>query len=65
MLVAALEHRLVEQVVSDHSELRRLAVQLLQADAATMLAFAERLASHVRFEERVLFVVLEAVLDDE
>ncbi len=65
LLVTAGEHRLVAQVVSDHTELRRLSVQLQQADAATMLAFSERLASHVRFEERELFVVLEALLDDE
>lgn len=65
LLVAAGEHRLVEQVVSDHAELRRLSVQLQQADDATLLAFAERLASHVRFEERELFVVLEALLDDQ
>lgn len=65
LLVTAGEHRLVEQVVSDHAELRRLSVQLHQADAATLLAFAERLASHVRFEERELFVALEALLDDQ
>lgn len=65
LLVAAGEDRLVEQVTSDHTELRRLADQLQQPDAATLLAFAERLASHVRFEERELFVVLEALLDNE
>lgn len=65
LLVAAGEHGLVEHMMSDHTELRRLSVQLQQPGAATMLAFAERLASHVRFEERELFVVLEALLDDE
>lgn len=63
LLVAAGEYRLVEQVVSDHTALRGLSIQLQQADAVTMLAFAERLASHVRFEERELFVVLETLLD--
>ena len=65
LLVAAGEHQLVEQVVSDHAALRRLSGQLQQADAATLLAFAERLSLHVRFEERELFVALEALLDDE
>ena len=65
LLVAAGEDRLVEQVLSDHAALRRLSVQLQQPDVATLLAFAEQLASHVRFEERELFVVLEALLDSE
>lgn len=65
LLAAAGERGLVERVMSDHTELRHLCAQLQQPDAATMLAFAERLASHVRFEERELFVVLEALLDDE
>ena len=65
LLVAAGHHGLVEHVMTDHTELRRLSAQLRQADAATLLAFAERLASHVRFEERELFVVLEALLDDD
>ena len=65
LLVAAGERGLVERVMSDHTELRHLCAQLQQADAATMLAFAERLATHVRFEERELFVVLEALFDDD
>ena len=65
LLVTAGEHGLVEQVVSDHAALRRLSVQLQHPNAATLLAFAECLASHVRFEERELFVVLEALLDNE
>ena len=65
LLIAAGEHGLVEHVMTDHTELRRLSAQLRQADAATLLAFAERLSSHVRFEERELFEVLEVLLDGE
>lgn len=65
LLAATGERELVERVMSDHMELRRLCTQLQRPDAATMLTFAERLASHVRFEERELFVMLEALLDDK
>ena len=62
LLLNAGEDKLVKQLEHDHHELRRLAVQLAHADAATLLCFAELLMSHVRFEERELFVVLEALL---
>lgn len=57
------EDKLLTRVECDHQELRRLATQLQQADARMLLAFAELLASHVRFEEREMFVVLEALFD--
>ena len=63
LLVLSGEDKLVEQVVSDHKELRCLSVQLQQPDAMTLLGFAELLTSHVRFEEREMFVVLEALFD--
>lgn len=63
LLVLSGEDKLVKQVVSDHKELRCLSVLLQQPDAMTLLGFAELLASHVRFEERQLFVVLEALFD--
>lgn len=62
LLVKAGEDRLVKRLQYDHGELRRLALQLEHADAATLLCFAELLMSHVRFEEREMFVVLEAHL---
>jgi len=62
LLVSAGEDKLAKQLEHDHHELRRLAIQLARADAATLLCFAELLMSHVRFEERELFVVLEAIL---
>lgn len=61
LLLAAGEDNLVTQVKCDHKELRRLSVQLQQADVKTLHGFAELLTSHVRFEEREVFVVLEAL----
>lgn len=62
LLVAAGEDGLVAQVERDHQELRRLCIELQQPKAATLHGFAELLTSHVRFEERELFVVLERLL---
>lgn len=62
MLVQAGEAALVERLRHDHGELRRLSAQLTQPDAATLLAFAELLTAHVRFEEREMFAVLETIL---
>lgn len=61
LLQATGEDRLVAQLERDHKELRRLSVQLQQPDAKTLLGFADLLNSHVRFEEREMFVVLEAL----
>ena len=63
LLVLSGEDKLVAQLECDHKELRRLSVQLQQSAAMTLLSFAELLASHVRFEEREMFVVLEALFD--
>ena len=63
LLASVGEDKLVTRVECDHAELRRLSVQLQQADVKTLLGFAELLNSHVRFEERELFVVLEALFD--
>lgn len=38
-LVASGEYRLVEQVVSDHTALRRLSIQMQHPDVVTMLAY--------------------------
>ncbi len=65
LLTAAGEDMLVTQVERDHKELRRLSVQLLQPDAKVLHGFAERLTSHVRFEEREVFVVLETLFDSD
>ena len=49
------EHELVQRTRSEHAELRRLVTLLSKPDAATLLRFADLLATHVRFEERELF----------
>ena len=49
------ENELVQRTLSEHAELRRLAILLSRPDAVTLLRFADLLAAHVRFEERELF----------
>ncbi len=63
LLLASGEDKLVERVQNDHRELRRLSVLLQHPEDRTLLGFAELLIAHVRFEERELFVVLEACFD--
>ena len=63
LLFGAGEEALVAQVESDHQILRDLCAQLQQADATTLLRFAECLTAHVRFEERELFGVVERLLE--
>ena len=53
---------LVAHTERDHLELRGLAARLQNPDAETLLAFAERLTAHVRFEERELFEALQLLL---
>jgi iron-sulfur cluster repair protein YtfE (RIC family) len=65
LLLTAGEDKLVTRVEGDHQELRRLSVQLQHPDAMPLLNFAELLTSHVRFEEREMFVILEALFDGE
>jgi len=60
LLVRYGDNELLRRFESDHRELRRFSTLLPRPDAATLLGFAERLTSHVRFEEREMFVVLEA-----
>ena len=63
LLLGAGEDALVAQVEHDHRVLRDLCVQLQQADATTLLRFAECLTAHVRFEERELFGVVERLME--
>ena len=63
LLRAAGEDALVAEVEHDHQALRDLCGQLQHPDATSLLAFAECLSSHVRFEERTLFGVVEPLLD--
>lgn len=59
VLSAAGEAELVARTLADHAELEGLAAQLEAPDAALLLAFADCLTEHVRFEERELFPAAE------
>jgi iron-sulfur cluster repair protein YtfE (RIC family) len=50
---------LVHRTLAEHAELVGLVARLAAPDAETLYCFAERLSSHVRFEERELFPVAE------
>lgn len=62
VLAQAGQHELVLRTQDEHAQLRRLAAALAAPDAATLLAFAELLAAHVRFEERELFEVAQQAM---
>jgi hemerythrin-like domain-containing protein len=62
-LVPADQSRAGERMLSDHAEIRRRAAALGERpDAALASELGELLSAHVRFEERVLFPMLEARL---
>lgn len=63
LLVTAGEDALVARLESEHRQLRELAGRLLPPAAPVLLAFAERLSAHVRFEERELFAVVQGLLE--
>ena len=56
--------RATERVLADHAAIREAAANLATGpvDAETARSVGERLAAHVRFEERVLFELLESRL---
>lgn len=51
----------VRRTQAEHAELRQLAGQL-NVSLATLPHFGERLAAHIRYEERELFPLAEATL---
>jgi hemerythrin-like domain-containing protein len=55
------EEALVARTLREHAELRALLGRVLDpdADATTLLSFADLLSAHVRFEERELFEVAQ------
>jgi len=61
-LIKVGEHSLVEKTLYDHALLRQLARALDQP--GNLVAFAEILKDHVRFEEQELFEVCQRTLDD-
>ena len=54
---------LVRRTLAEHAVLRDLVAALRQpeADAPTLLRFAEAMAAHVRFEERALFETAQSL----
>ncbi|MCY1058707.1 hemerythrin domain-containing protein [Nannocystis sp. SCPEA4] len=56
------EVALVERTEADHASLRALALAARGGRRDGLVAFAERLTDHVRFEERELFPCCEARL---
>ncbi len=54
------EHRLVEQTLREHAEMRALAARLEQRDV--LQQFSRLLKQHVRFEEKTLFEVCQEKL---
>ena len=60
---AAGELALVERTLQENRDLRAMATSIaLRGNAEALTAFAELLASHVRFEERELFATAERLL---
>ncbi len=53
---------LVQRTLEDHRLLRGLLDGLQRNDAGALARFGERLAVHVRFEERALFPAIESLL---
>ena len=59
------EEALVARTLREHAELRALVGRLSDADATTLLSFADLLSAHVRFEERELFEVAQQRLEPQ
>ncbi len=53
---------LVRQALSDHAQLRALVIALHSPEASILLQFADRMTTHVRFEERELFETAQSLL---
>lgn len=53
---------LVQRTLQDHEQLRGLLAALQQNDAEALGNFGKLLTTHVRFEERELFPVIEELL---
>lgn len=56
---------LADRAQRDHDFLRRTVARASAGDPEAVVAFAERLRDHVRFEEREMFGACEALLDDD
>ena len=60
-LARAGENALAARTLAEHAELAAIVASLPEAGAGALLAFADVLSRHVRFEERELFPALEAL----
>lgn len=61
-LVDAGEHVRVARILDEHRQLRALAHDSGRSDPAVLASFGLLLEAHVRFEERELFPLAEAIL---
>ena len=61
-LMRAAHPQAVQRTLDDHVTLRALAMRLALGDETALPAFGKCLAEHVRFEERELFPLFEALL---
>jgi hypothetical protein len=59
------EHQLVQRLLREHAELRQLLKPGMERSAANLAKFGELLENHIRFEEREMFEVTQAVLDSD
>lgn len=62
LLAEARNQPLLAQFADEHATLRRLAAALAGEQCTMLPAFANALAEHVRFEERILFPAIEQML---
>ena len=62
LLMEAGETELVARTLREHDELRELVRRIRSGDADALWPFGAKLDAHVRFEERKLFPLAEAVL---
>ena len=65
LLMEAGETELVARTLREHDELRELVRRIGAGDVDALWPFGAKLDAHVRFEERKLFPVAEAVLSPE
>ena len=56
--------KLVLRALEDHAVLRKLVRRIAACDCAALMWFGEKLVEHVRFEERELFPLYEALIGD-
>jgi uncharacterized protein (DUF2249 family)/iron-sulfur cluster repair protein YtfE (RIC family) len=64
-LMEAGETEFVARTLREHDELRELVRRIGAGDADALWPFGAKLDAHVRFEERTLFPIAEAVLSPE